>query len=139
MKSTTEDELKAIAEYVYTFYDQQTYLKEMQAKAEFDALPEGEQLARKNGCLNCHEAEKAKIGPSFAMISTKDPEEIIEVIRNGSQGKWESFRNMIMPSYKDKFTQDELQTLQAWIQTLGEKDKAEPWSAEKVIQRKKRQ
>jgi len=49
MKS--KDELKAIASYIYDFYDQQKYLKQMQKKAVFDALPKGEQLARKNGCF----------------------------------------------------------------------------------------
>lgn len=124
--SVTEDELKAIAEYIYNFYDQEKYLKEMQAKAAFYALPKGEQLVRKRGCLNCHDIQKAKVGPSFAMMSDKDPEEIINVIQNGSQGKWEGFRNMLMPPFKNKFTQDELRILQEWIHTLGAKEKANP-------------
>ncbi|MDQ1325907.1 MAG: hypothetical protein QG567_16 [Campylobacterota bacterium] len=124
--NVTEDELKAIAEYIFTFYDQEKYLKEMQEKAAFYALPKGEQLVRKSGCLNCHDIQKAKVGPSFAMIANKGAEEIIDVIQNGSQGKWEGFHNMLMPAFKNKFTQDELRILQEWIHTLGTKDKASP-------------
>ncbi len=110
----TKDELKAIASYMYDFYDQQKFLEQMQARAAFEALPKGEQIARKNGCLNCHSLNKSGIAPSFAMIAKRDAKEIRETIANGSQGKWKGF-NMMMPSFKTKLSKDEIVTLQEWI------------------------
>jgi len=125
--NVNKEELKAIALYLYDFYDQEKYLKEMQEKSAFDALPKGEQLVRKNGCLNCHDTEKVKVGPSFKMIAQKDAKEIIEVIQNGSQGKWEEFHNMMMPPFKTKFTQEELNILQEWIHNLDKIKVQKPW------------
>jgi cytochrome c len=71
--NVNKEELKAIALYLYDFYDQQKYLKEMQVKSAFDALPKGEKLIRKSGCLNCHDIDKAKVGPSFKMIARREP------------------------------------------------------------------
>ncbi len=132
--NVSKDELKAIASYIYDFYDQQEYLKQMQKKAVFDALPKGEQLARKNGCFNCHAFEKAGAGPSFKMISKRDTKEIIDTIQNGSHGKWEGF-HVMMPAFKSRLTQDDLNVLQSWIknssakkQTIQPKQKPEkPW------------
>ena len=132
--NVTEDELEAIASYMYDFYDQQKYLKQMQKKAAFDALPKGEQLARKNGCFNCHAFEKVGVGPSFKMISKRDTKEIIDTIQNGSHGNWEGF-HVMMPAFKSRLTQDDLNVLQSWIknptakkQTIQPKQKpAKPW------------
>ena len=125
--NVTEDELEAIASYMYDFYDQKKYLKEMQEKAAFDVLPKGEQLVRKNGCFNCHDTDKAKVGPSFKMMAKKEAKEIIDVIQNGSQGKWEEFHNMMMPPFKTKFTQEELKILQEWIRNLDKIEVQKPW------------
>ncbi len=125
--NVTQEELKAIAEYMYTFYDQQVYLQEMQAKAAFDALPKGEQLVRKSGCLNCHAVEKDKVGPSFENIAKSHTKNIIEVIQNGSQGKWKKFNNMMMPAFKDKFSKEELNILKEWIDDLGKIESPKPW------------
>ena len=121
------DELQAIAEYMYSFYDQQVYLKEMQAKSAFDALPRGEQLVRKNGCLNCHATEKDKVGPSFKNIAKSKKKEIIKIIQNGSQGKWKKFHNMMMPPFKNKFSKEELNILKEWIDSLGKIESPKPW------------
>ncbi len=142
--NVSKDELEAIASYMYDFYDQQKYLKDMQKKADFEALPKGEQLARKNGCFNCHALEKSGAGPSFKAIAKIDAKGIVDGIKNGSQGQWEGFHNMMMPPFKDAFTQDELNTLQKWIHTLGtietkteiKKQKVKPWSVKNVIQPK---
>jgi cytochrome c len=125
-KNVNKEELKAIALYMYDFYDQQKYLKDMQEKAAFDALPKGEQLVRRNGCFNCHDTDKARVGPSFKMIAKKDAKEIIEVIQNGSQGQWKEFHNMMMPPFKTKFTQEELNILQEWIHSLDKIEAAKP-------------
>ena len=131
--NVNKEELKAIALYMYDFYDQQKYLKDMQAKAAFDALPKGEQLVRRHGCLNCHDTDKAKVGPSFKMIAKKDANEIIEVIQNGSQGQWKEFHNMMMPPFKSKFTEDELNILQEWIRNLDKIEVPKPWRVKNDI------
>jgi len=119
--NVTEDELEAIALYMYDFYDQQKYLKQMQAKADFDALPKGEQIARRNGCLNCHALEKKGVGPSFVMIAKKSAKEIRDTIANGSHGKWEGF-HVMMPAFKSKLTQEDIVTVQQWIQKNIQKE-----------------
>lgn len=113
--SVTKDELEAIASYMYDYYDQQKYLTQMQKKAAFEALPKGEQLARNNGCFNCHAMNKSMAAPSFAQISKRDAKEIRDIIENGSQGKWKGF-HVMMPAFKSKLTQEHILTLQEWIQ-----------------------
>jgi len=125
--NVSEEELKAIAEYMFTFYDQQIYLKEMQAKAAFDVLPKGEQLVRKNGCLNCHALEKDKVGPSFKNIAKNGTQKSIEVIQKGSQGNWIKFNNMMMPAFKNKFSKKELNILKEWIDSLAKIESPKPW------------
>ena len=129
--NVNQEELKAIAEYIYGFYDQQVYLKEMQAKSAFDALPKGEQLVRRNGCLNCHAIEKDKVGPSFKNIAKSDTKNIIDIIKNGSQGKWKKFNNMMMPPFKNKFSKEEVNILKEWIDSLGKIESVKPWSVKK--------
>jgi len=131
--NVTQEELKAIAEYMYTFYDQQVYLKEMQAKAAFDALPKGEQLAVKNGCYNCHDTIKDKVGPSFKHIAQSPEKNIISVIKNGSQGKWKAFHNVMMPPFKGKFSEEELKVLQQWIDSFATIEEVKPWSVKNAI------
>ncbi len=137
----TKEELKAIALYMYDYYDQQKYLKQMQKKAAFDALPKGEQLARRNGCFNCHALDKSVIAPSFAQISKRDAKEIRDTIKNGSQGKWKGF-HVMMPAFKSRMTEKDLYTLQKWIGTCSSKTqkaipaeniKETPWKVKHVI------
>ncbi len=113
--NVTKDELEAIASYMYDFYDQQTYLTQMQKRAAFEALPKGEQLARSNGCFNCHAMNKSVVAPSFAQISKRDAKEIRDTIQNGSQGKWKGF-HVMMPAFKSILTHGHILTLQQWIQ-----------------------
>jgi cytochrome c len=131
--NVSQEELKAIAEYIYTFYDQKMYLQEMQAKAAFDALPKGEQLVRKSGCLNCHALEKDKVGPSFKNIAKSSTKKIIKVIQKGSQRKWKDFNNMMMPAFKDKFSKEELSILKKWIDSLGKIESPKPWKVKNDI------
>jgi len=120
--NVSEDELEAIASTMYDFYDQQKYLKQMQAKADFDALPKGEQIARKNGCFNCHSLHKKGVGPSFAAIAKHDAKEIRDTITNGSHGKWEGF-HVMMPAFKSTLGKEKNMTLQQLIQKESKKEK----------------
>ena len=131
--NVSQGELEAIAEYIYTYYDQQKFLREMQAKAAFDALPKGEQLAVKNGCYNCHDTIKDKVGPSFKHIAQSPEKNIISVIKNGSQGKWKAFHNVMMPPVKGKFSEEELKVLQQWIDSFATIEEVKPWSVKNAI------
>jgi len=114
----SKEALGAIAEYVFMFYNQEKFLAQMQAKAAFEARPRGEQLAIQKGCLTCHGKDRAKVAPAFSEIAKKDANEIIDVIQNGSKGKWKGFERMMMPSFKDKLTPKELEILRDWILTF---------------------
>ena len=115
----TEEEIGAIAEYVYDFYDQNKFLVQMQQKAAFEALPLGEQLARKKGCLTCHGKTAAKAAPSFKQIAKRSASEIVEVIKKGSKGRWKGFERMPMPPFGGRLTEDEIETLRKWIKSLA--------------------
>jgi len=130
--NVTAAELEAIGEYMYTFYDQQKYLKEMQAKAAFEALPKGEQLVVKTGCYNCHDTFKDKVGPSFQHIAQSPQRDIVSAIENGSKGKWKTFSAM-MPPFKGKFSQEELQSLKAWIEGFAAKEAPKTWKVKNGI------
>jgi mono/diheme cytochrome c family protein len=114
----TEAEVGAIAGYVYDFYDQEKFMRQMQQKAAFEALPPGEQLAIKNGCLTCHGKTKAKAAPSFREIAQKSVAEISETIKNGSRGRWKGFERMTMPAYTRRLKEKEIQSLTQWIKSL---------------------
>ncbi len=113
----SKEEVGAIAEYVYTYYDEEKFLAQMQAKAKFDVLPLGEQIMTKNGCKNCHSIDKPKAGPSFRMIAKRSDTEIKQVILHGSKGKWKGFEKAMMPPFKQLNDQD-IDVLVKWIKSL---------------------
>jgi cytochrome c len=111
------DELEAIALYMYEHYDQTKFLNMLQQQSDLNALPKGEQMARKNGCVSCHSANSKKVGPSYEAIARKynEPSQLIASITQGSQGKWNGYK-ATMPPFK-KLTEEELQQLTQWILT----------------------
>jgi cytochrome c len=113
----TSEELGAIGKYVYKYYDQEKFMADLQVKAAFEALPKGEQLATRNGCLTCHDMKEDKTAPSFQAISKKDKIEIEKVIKNGSKGTWKGFEKTMMPPYK-KLSKDEIEIISNWIKTI---------------------
>jgi cytochrome c len=131
--NVTQDELEAIGWFMYDFYDQQKFLKQMQEKAAFNALPKAQQLLVKKGCLNCHSIEEDKIAPSFTHIGASKERQIISVIQKGSKDKWKGFNHMLMPSYKGQFTQDELETLKEWMENLGAVSQSTQWKVKNAI------
>ena len=116
--SVTKEEVGAIAKYIFDFYDSNKFLQIMKAKAAFEALPKGEQLAVRKGCLTCHAKIKTKVAPSFKEIAKKSENEIKESIKNGSRGKWKGFERMAMPSFGSKLTKKEENTLIKWIKSF---------------------
>ena len=113
----TKDELKAIAEYMFEHFTPQNLAKIQAQKAKFDALPEGEKIAIKNKCLQCHKVSVKTVGPSLkslAKMLPKEKDRFIKSIKNGSKGRWKDSHGAIMPSFS-KIPQDKLYTLIDWI------------------------
>jgi cytochrome c len=114
--NVTEDELRAIASYMFAYYNQNNFLQQMQSKAKLDALPAGERIALEYKCFTCHRKEKDLVGPSFSSIRTKylhSADGMQKSIQSGSKGKWEGF-SATMPPFQ-QISQEELQTISAWI------------------------
>jgi cytochrome c len=112
-------EIKAIAEYVFDYYDQEKFLTKMRKKAAFDALPKGEQLVIKKGCLTCHGKKEAKAtAPSFIDIAQKDDAELVESIKHGSKGKYKGYEKIPMPSFDKHLNQKEIESILKWIRSL---------------------
>ena len=111
----SEDELRAIAHYVFTHYTKDHLLAKMKRIQQIREMPKGELLARQNGCLSCHAKKFKKVGPSFREIAKKmDKKDIIHSIKNGSKGKWKECNNIPMPSFK-KLPDKDIDILSEWI------------------------
>jgi cytochrome c len=113
----SEDELKAIATYMFQTYTPENLAEASRAKAELAKMPSGQRLALKYKCLSCHRVERDVVGPSFENIAkryNKTTKQIEESIKNGSRKRWESSKGAIMPAHKE-ITSDELKDLSAWI------------------------
>ena len=100
----TEDELEAIAHYIFDTYDQMKMLEILQEKAKIEALPPAQQVLATKDCKMCHIAAAGKIAPSFAQIGKKYAKEgtapIKEAIVHGSKGKWPQY-TIPMRAYSD--------------------------------------
>jgi cytochrome c len=102
--NVTEDELEAIAHYIFDTYDQMKMLEILQEKAKIEALPPAQQVLATKDCKMCHIAAAGKIAPSFAQIGKKyakqgaDP--VKQAIVHGSKGKWPQY-TIPMRAYTD--------------------------------------
>ncbi|MEA3373040.1 MAG: c-type cytochrome [Campylobacterota bacterium] len=118
----SDDELQAIAEYMFSYYNQKNFFKISEERAAFKRLPLGEQLARQNKCFGCHKLDRNVVGPSFRAIAEKYKERSSEpmrtAIKNGGKGQWKEMRGAMMPPF-GKLTDDELKTLTEWIMQIG--------------------
>lgn len=113
----TEAELEAIAAYIFRHYTKEYYLEQMQAQAAFNRLPEGERIARRQGCLNCHDTERFRVGPSLMRLSEHfkgRADAMAKSIREGSRDRWEQARRVPMPAFAH-LDDVQMQTLTAWI------------------------
>lgn len=113
----SQDELEAIAIYIFEHYTPQNFLRIQKERAEFDALAPGKKLAIRYKCLGCHRINKKIVGPSFIDISKKyanSKDNILQSIKNGSKNRWKSSNGAIMPSFKHISDKD-LNILTEWI------------------------
>jgi len=116
-ENVSEEEVKAIAEYMFRHYTQQNLSKVQEDIAAFNALSEGEKIALKYKCLGCHKVNKKVVGPAFSDIAKKSQnskEKIIQSIKNGSKNSWESSNGAVMPPFK-QISENELKILSDWI------------------------
>jgi len=116
----TEDELEAIAHYMYETYDNQKMLEIMQEKQRLASLSLPERVLEQQRCENCHDRHKDKVAPSFEMISArydkKDSQILIKSIKEGTKGKWEG-KVLPMPGFK-KMEDKDIEGMVDWILSL---------------------
>ena len=116
----TEDELDAIAHYMYQTFDNQKLLKIIAEKQRLAGLSLHERVLEQQRCENCHDIQKDKIAPSFKMIASrytsKEKEELIQSISQGTKGKWEG-KKLPMPPFKHMNEKD-IEGMVEWILSL---------------------
>ncbi|NEW60397.1 c-type cytochrome [Sulfurovum sp. bin170] len=114
----TDDEVEAMVEYMYEYYDNKKLLEQLAEERRLKNMPPHERVMEQKGCLTCHGMEKDKVvAPSFKMISDKyekkDREMLIQSIKDGTKGKWEN-RKLPMPSFK-KISDKDVEGVVDWI------------------------
>lgn len=114
----SEDEAEAIAKYMFKHFTKENLLKKQEELMAYTMLPAGQKIALKYNCLGCHSLDKDKVGPSFNSVYLKyqDNQDVIkESIKNGSRGKWENSRGVMMPKF-NTISDKEIDTLIKWMQ-----------------------
>ncbi len=114
----TQEELQAIGEYLFNHFTQKNLDDAQALENKLNAMPKGERLALKNGCLGCHKRNKDIVGPSFNKIAKRykgNIKHIVNSIENGSKGNWKEYHGVLMPKFSNKLTQQEATTIANWI------------------------
>ncbi len=116
----TEDELEAIAHYMYGYYDNLKMLKIMAEKQRLASMSLHERVLEQQRCTNCHDIHKDKVAPSFEMIASRytqaDRATLIKSIKEGSKGKWQG-KVLPMPPFK-KMSDKDIEGMVDWILSL---------------------
>ena len=118
-KNVSDDEVEAIAHYMFAHFTQENLAKVQKAQASYDALSNGEKIALKYRCLGCHKKDKKVVGPSLQSIAQKysnDKQSIKKSIKRGSKERWDSSNGAVMPAFKD-INKEDLDELSSWILT----------------------
>ena len=116
-----EEELQAIAEYMFSHYTQKNLNEAQAIKNRLKAMPKGERLALKNNCITCHHLDKHIVGPSLEEIAVryKDKSNVMKKsIQEGSSKKWKNSHNAVMPAFK-KLKKEEIESIVEWILILS--------------------
>ena len=115
----TEDEIEAIANYIYNRYDNQELLKIMAEKQRVANMPTDERIFEKYRCKNCHHIDVDGVAPSFKMIASrynkKDRERLMKSIKDGSREVWN--KKIPMPPFK-QMSKREIEDITDWILSL---------------------
>ncbi len=114
----TQNELEAIAEYMFEHYTLKNLTKAQAIENRLRKMPAGERLALKYNCLSCHKKQKDSVGPSIAKIAVRYSGDVVYLkksIQDGSAKKWQGYRGVVMPPFKNKISDKELDILVEWI------------------------
>ena len=116
----TQDELQAIAEYMFAHFTQKNLNEAQLLENKLNAMPKGERLALQNNCLSCHKVERKIVGPAFRDVAHRKGnslEVLMQSIKNGSKKKYASSKGAIMPAFK-KLRDADVKTIAEWILSL---------------------
>ena len=91
----------------------------------------GEDIAKENGCMDCHNVMGQNLAPAFMGTARKNirwfgsdaKSKIMASIKNGSKAKYRNFSNTEMPAYAH-LSSSELNTIASWILAEYEKNRA---------------
>jgi len=79
-------------------------------------------LAKKSGCLACHNEEKIIVGPSWRAVSERYVGDVdactklIKKVKNGGTGNWTDItKGAPMPSFSERVTAENINTLVSYI------------------------
>jgi cytochrome c len=115
----TQDELEAIAEYMFSHYTVKNLTEAQDAQNRWMKMPKGKRLAIKNNCLGCHKLKRDLVGPSFSKIAQRYNGNIARIeqsIANGSKGVWKDYRGAVMPAFGKKIDSQDRKILAEWIE-----------------------
>jgi len=115
----TQDELQAIAEYMFEHYTVKNLTAAQDLQNRLMKMPKGERLALQNNCFSCHKVDKDIVGPSFKKIAKRyalDLKQIQKSIEDGSKKRWSDYRGAIMPPFRDKISKENSAVLAQWIE-----------------------
>ncbi len=113
----TEEELGAVAVYMFEYYNQKNFLRVMKERQILRDMDPGERVARKYGCISCHGITQKKMGPALRAIARRyvdDEKQISRSILAGSQDRWKEASHARMPSFKT-LSEAELEGVTKWI------------------------
>jgi len=114
----TQEELEVIAEYMFEHYTLKKLTQAQVMENRLRKMPAGERVALKYNCLSCHKKQKDSVGPSIAKIALRYSGDVVHLkksIKDGSAKRWQGYRGVIMPSFKNKISDKELDVLAGWI------------------------
>ena len=75
-------------------------------------LARGQEEAKEHGCLNCHDVDKKKVGPSFKDVAAKFKDKKVEEAMADMKGK------AVHKSVLQKTSDGSLKEIIGWIQSM---------------------
>ena len=115
----TQDELEAIAEYMFSHYTVKNLTAAQDLQNRLMQMPKGKRLAMQYNCLSCHKINRDLVGPSFSKIAQRYKGESAKIelsIAKGSKDAWKGYRGAMMPAFGKKIESADRKTLAEWIE-----------------------
>jgi cytochrome c len=86
-----------------------------------------DQLARSQGCYECHGGDRDGIGPSFSRIAGRYSEDeggravLFNAVKDGGKGNWTALTGGVpMPPYWGRLSDEQIRELVDWILSYQE-------------------